>query len=362
MTRPATLGLALLPLLAFLRQDGAPPGEDTGPAAGRGAGTRGAPAEDPEPDREDVEIEVPDVDIDDPSSFLAEQKPNLAKDLPALGNLELEELDGVAREAAEFALYSRLEQVYFLTCDLDSSNWLSFRELRDALDVERDEFFQYDIDKDGRIGRGEWRTRYWYVVDNTGGFPPPEAPPRPVPADPGMPLSFDFNSSGVLEIGELARYLEDLQLSVEAHFVLRNLDKDRNGTLGPEEVEALMPALTEYEPESADVIEDPVPAPEDEEVEEEPTSVIDLFGERFPRETNFGVAPMPARIVGPVGHFHRLDFDGDGHVSEDDLMDLLRPASVGVRAAAVIAAFDGNGNGTLEPDELTRAFESPTRR
>ena len=54
------------------------------------------------------------------------------------------------------------------------------------------------------------------------------------------------------------------------------------------------------------------------------------------------------------------DFDEDGWISEEDLLKLLRPASVGVRAAAVIAAMDRNGDQKLDPDELRNALQKPS--
>ena len=68
---------------------------------------------------------------------------------------------------------------------------------------------------------------------------------------------------------------------------------------------------------------------------------------------------MPPQIDGPVGSFRRLDLDGDGMISLEDLRRLQSPLALPVRAAAVLAALDSDGDGELSPREFSAALVHP---
>ncbi|MEO6711206.1 MAG: hypothetical protein ABI054_07020, partial [Planctomycetota bacterium] len=70
-------------------------------------------------------------------------------------------------------------------------------------------------------------------------------------------------------------------------------------------------------------------------------------------------APMPPQIDGPVRHFRRLDLDGDVRVSTEDLRRLQSPLELSVRAGAVLAALDSDGDGELSPEEFDAALTRP---
>ena len=66
--------------------------------------------------------------------------------------------------------WRNLQRPIFQTCDYDGGGWLSFRELQASIAIDRDEFFAYDRDRDGRVGPREFTARYDDVVAKSGAF------------------------------------------------------------------------------------------------------------------------------------------------------------------------------------------------
>ena len=71
---------------------------------------------------------------------------------------------------------------------------------------------------------------------------------------------------------------------------------------------------------------------------------------------SYGVSRVSPEIIGPVTHFRRLDLDDDGLVSIEDLRRLQAPLQLPVRAAAVLAALDLDGDGVLSLAEFSAAL------
>jgi len=69
---------------------------------------------------------------------------------------------------------------FFKVADYDHDGWISFREGRDSLELDRQRFTYYDTDRDGRITREEFTTVYRATIRKVGAF----KPPIPDPTDP----------------------------------------------------------------------------------------------------------------------------------------------------------------------------------
>jgi hypothetical protein len=93
----------------------------------------------------------------------------------------------------------------------------------------------------------------------------------------------------------------------------------------------------------------------------EADSIAELFGAVEARESTLGALSLPPRIAGPVTHFYRLDVDGDGYVTGSDLSRLESPLQLGVRASAVLAALDRDGDGRLSEAEVLASLQSQPR-
>jgi len=333
-------------LLAALAQNPARPG---GPRA-----PQGAP---PQPkttaqEEKDASADAPSVATDD------SEEPEGVYELP-LDRIPLSELSGEARAEAERILHERLEEEYFLTCDGNGNGWISFREGRAQLRMDRIDFFRFDANADGRITREEFGARYKNALATTGSFRPPTSASRLFESDEDSPLLYDFNSTGALEEGELKAFLADKSIDVPLGPLMEMLDKNRSKALEPAEFQGIIATLTPLLPAGGPKILPLTTAPPGfgtGPAMTAPTSVFDLFGARTPRKDTLGNAPLPDYIAGPISHFRRLDYDNDGFIEEQDLAELLRPAHVDVRATAVLAALDTDGDGRLSEAELDRAL------
>lgn len=246
-----------------------------------------------------------------------------------------------------------LQTEYFAIADHDGNSWISYREAVASMDVDRGEFRSFDADRDGRIDSAEFGARLRQTVELVGSFRPPR--PRPEAADRTPDISatlldsVDLDNDGSLGVFELQAAFEALNASsnLDAQLVLSSFDRDLSGTLDAEEFSDIARSLREGTFAIA-----PAPA-------EPPTSIDELFGVPVPRRTlpGAGASTLPPRLVGPVTHFHRLDADRDGSISPEDLLQLQAPLHLEVRARAVVAFLDLDGDGTLNRAELRAAFE-----
>jgi Ca2+-binding EF-hand superfamily protein len=123
--------------------------------------------------------------------------------------------------------------------------------------------------------------------------------------------------------------------------VLASIDQDQSGRIESAEMQALL-----------DVLVPPTSSPTRIKV----GSVEALFDQAVIRRTTADSTPQPPRLRGPVSTFRRLDFDRSGGIDVGDLDVLQRPLQIPVRASAVIATLDLDGDGALSAAEFAAAM------
>ncbi len=244
-----------------------------------------------------------------------------------------------------------LERFYFDVCDHDANEWISFREARVSLEISRDSFFVYDSDRDGRIDMKEFSARYSHVVERHGSFPAPQATTGEATEDvegaeeaaetedgARIMQRFDGDLDLLLSPEEIDAIITKLRLpasQVNVERVLDYADLDDSGFLGPEEMpmlhQGLKWAMDHFGVSPAALLED------------------------IPQEAL--TARSVRRIRTPTTHFMRLDQNGDGVISTEDLTVLQSPMHLPVRASAMVAAMDTNGDGALSAEEFRAAFQ-----
>lgn len=193
-----------------------------------------------------------------------------------------------------------LASTYFKLADYDGNGWISFREARTSLDVDRTRFYVYDADQDGQVTLDEYTLVSLETYRRYGAF----KAPIPDPDDP--------NAATLLE-----------RLAAEA----------------AEELAASDPG---YVPARAD-------------------SINELFGQLIPRVRRANTVPEPDQLIGPVFPFRRLDYNDDGLIGRDDLDVLLLGAGIEVRHNALIASFDKDGDHKISEAEFFAAMGDTTR-
>lgn len=207
-----------------------------------------------------------------------------------------EELQRQAKAAQE-RKQEELAATYFSIADYDGDGWISFREARTSLEIDRPRFLVYDADQDGQMTLAEYTLVSLETYRRYGAF----KAPVPDPDDPNA-----------------ASLLEALNAENEAEA----------------ETEA------EYVPAEA-------------------STVAELFGRVTPRVRREHTAPEPDQLVGPVFPFRRLDYDNDGGIGRDDLDVLLLGAGLDARPAALIASLDLDGDQEISEAEFRIAMGDP---
>lgn len=76
--------------------------------------------------------------------------------------------------------------------------------------------------------------------------------------------------------------------------------------------------------------------------------------------SNFDVNGLTNAFSNPAQAFRMLDKNNDGRVTKEDLQILLEQFGINGMAAKILAKYifkqlDANGNGTIEPSDLTHA-------
>jgi Ca2+-binding EF-hand superfamily protein len=249
----------------------------------------------------------------------------------------------------EFASEEEREQAYFEIIDHDQRGWISFREARESLGLDRPEFYVYDTDRDGRISREEFKRRYQAIVDLTGAFqtPKPHGESRAITRSPAQILSaYDQDADRAIAIDELETLLSDYDREeLDSSVVLEQLDRSDDHLIAGDELKQLSRLLAA-----------PVLVGERVDPADRPADVLELFGQVEPRDDLVDAVPQPDRVPGPIPHFDRLDYDRDGFISIDDLRDLQSPVQLKARAGPVLATLDLDGDERVSREEFHRAM------
>lgn len=320
---PAALahGALLLLLSATASQEPAPtPPEEERPADE----TPPPPAEEQEPVGEAAQEEAQLPPGEEPP-VPGSEVPAVEADWLAAWNEEL-----ARRAANDFEL-----------CDLDGNGWIAFREAAQALELEREEFRRHDTDQDGRLDPEEFEARFRLLMERVGRVGPPriglpdtfpsgeateaEAEAAAVALTPLDVLRrFDADASRGLGLTEVARVFDDFEVELDPALLMQQMDADTTAQLEIEELAPLTALVSRRLADRAEGVDTGSP----------------WAGRALPRRP-----------------FERLDTNGDGRCSADELRDLVAPARLDVRAAAIVAALDRDGNGAIDQSEFQASME-----
>jgi Ca2+-binding EF-hand superfamily protein len=242
------------------------------------------------------------------------------------------------------------EQValWFASCDTDGDGWMVYREATRALDFDRPRFQSFDADRDGRIDSTEFADYYRYRLTESGGFRPPQIKVTPTLATPRkaeqLRLAFDTNADRSISEEELAAVLEGYgRYDLVVGDLMDDADRNRDLLLDEDELEGIAalligaagPAVSSLPAGAVSGIDQLFGAPAGPEVHEP------------------GALP---RIAGPITPYRRLDLDGDGVISLQDLESLQRPLRSPVRIGPILLALDADGDGAIDRAELRAAL------
>jgi Ca2+-binding EF-hand superfamily protein len=292
-------------------------------------------------------------------SGLATPLPSLQEEVPPAPKQEQEQEEQA--EEDEIAKWRReMEEGWkeraaadFEICDRDGNGWVSFKEANETLEMAKADFRRHDADKDGKLEPGEFEARFIEIMERSGAVGAPrlrsEAEDFLLPEDPEasptpmLPVDilnlFDEDGSRGLGLDELQSFHEQAGVEISCALLLAEMDPDGSGEL---EVGELSPVI------SLVMRRRRLDAAQRDAAIEEAILEADRPSGRV------SVAPLPPEVPRAPQLFprERLDPDGDGAVSVRELDELLAPARVNLRAAAILAALDRDRDGKLSAEEL----------
>lgn len=242
------------------------------------------------------------------------------------------------------------ESEYFRTADYDSNEWISFEEARQALSIDRSEYWRYDTNSDARVTADEFSARYLDIVGRVGSFPAPQSSEVPLIAPPRdadqLRNAYDRDLNGGLGPGEFQTLLKEYGLEeFDAAKMYKTLDVNGDFLLGLAELEAVSKQLENFRSTVTPGLLESF------------SSVEELFGVLVPRPPGPGEIASPPKIAGPVPPFARLDLNRDGQLTASDFDELAFPLTLPVRSVTVIASLDTDGDKALSEAELRLAME-----
>jgi Ca2+-binding EF-hand superfamily protein len=252
------------------------------------------------------------------------------------------------------ALDRELLRSYFATCDSDGNGWLSYRECRDSLALDRAGFSAFDRDGDYRVSTDEFEANYAEVTQRVGSLLIPvaaKAPKLDLPRGPKQLLAaYDRNGDAALQPSELMLLFEEYgreDLPVET--AMANLDENGDKGLSGTELERASRLLSSLYAAGR-------PSGEPATVY---SSIDQLFGRTIERPPAIDASRQPPLILGPVLPFRRLDLDADGGIELDDLYRLMTPITPSFSIGAIHAGLDPNEDGRIDREELAAALGLP---
>lgn len=253
--------------------------------------------------------------------------------------------------APQDAIDRELLRGYFATCDGDGNGWLSYRECRDSLSLDRAGFAAFDRDADYRVAPEEFDANYAEVTSRVGSILIPvavRAPKVDVPRGPKALLAaYDRDGDDGLQPSELMLLFEDYgRAHLPVDTVMANLDDNGDKRIADVELERASRLLSSLYAAGLPTAE---PGPIYESLDQ-------LFGRTIERPAAIDASRQPPLIVGPVLPFRRLDLDGDGGIDLEDLYRLMTPITPSFSIGAIHAGLDADEDGRIDRAELAQAL------
>jgi Ca2+-binding EF-hand superfamily protein len=253
--------------------------------------------------------------------------------------------------ASQDAVDMELLRSYFGVCDSDGSGWMSYREGRESLALDRPAYQKFDVNEDGRVDLEEFSANYVEVTRRVGVLPTPRSAteqPVDLPRLPTQILTaYDADSDGALQLSELIKLLSDYgREDLPSEIAMTNLDTNGDGGLNGAELERASRLLASLTAAGRPTVSTEPP----------PKSIDELFGRSVERPASIDTSRQPPLIVGPVLPFRRLNLDAKGGISMEDLYGLLSPATMKPSVGAIHASLDLDENGVIDRKELATAL------